>query len=55
MNSAEVFSWEQIPKALRRMLEYEHKPGIRTVLVNAPHTVLRAFEDVLEASAKRFG
>ena len=52
---SEVFAWEQIPKAHMRMLKNEHKPGNMAVLVNAPHTGLRTFEDVLEASATRFG
>ena len=52
---SEVFSWEQIPKAHVRMMRNEHKPGNMAVLVNAPVTGLRTFEDVLEASRARFG
>jgi crotonyl-CoA carboxylase/reductase len=50
-----VFPWMQIPKAHMRMQKNEHKPGNMAVLVGAPTTGLRTFEDVLEASAKRFG
>jgi crotonyl-CoA carboxylase/reductase len=46
---SEVFAWDQIPKAHMRMLRNEHKPGNMAVLVNAPATGLRTFEDVLEA------
>src|SRR5262249_34721694 len=53
--TSEVFPWEQIPKAHMRMWRNEHKPGNMAVLVSAPTTGLRTFEDVLEASRKRFG
>ncbi len=46
---SEVFAWDQIPKAHMRMLRNEHKPGNMAVLVNAPTTGLKTFEDVLEA------
>jgi crotonyl-CoA carboxylase/reductase len=52
---SEVFPWMQIPKAHMRMLANQHKPGNMAVLVSSPTTGLRTFEDVLEASAKRFG
>jgi crotonyl-CoA carboxylase/reductase len=52
---SEVFSWAQIPKAHVRMLRNEHKPGNMAVLVSAPTTGLRTYEDVLEASEQRFG
>ncbi len=52
---SEVFPWEQIPKAHVRMQKNQHKPGNMAVLVSSPTTGLRTFEDVLEASAKRFG
>jgi crotonyl-CoA carboxylase/reductase len=52
---SEVFTWEQIPKAHMRMLRNEHKPGNMAVLVNAPTTGLRTFEDAMEASKTRFG
>ena len=53
--TSEVFPWEQIPKAHMRMWRNEHKPGNMAVLVSAPTTGLRTYEDVLEASRKRFG
>jgi crotonyl-CoA carboxylase/reductase len=51
---SEVFSWEQIPKAHTRMWKNEHKPGNMAVLVSAPTTGLRTFEDAQEESRKRF-
>ncbi len=51
---SEVFPWLQIPKAHMRMLKNQHKPGNMAVLVNAPTTGLRTYEDVLEASEQRF-
>ena len=47
---SEVFPWEYIPKAHTRMMNNEHLPGNMAVLVNAPVTGLRTFEDVLEAT-----
>jgi crotonyl-CoA carboxylase/reductase len=47
---SEVYSWDDIPKAHMRMLNNEHSPGNMAVLVNAPTTGLRTFEDVIEAS-----
>ncbi|MGE0765835.1 MAG: crotonyl-CoA carboxylase/reductase [Hyphomicrobiaceae bacterium] len=52
---SEVFGWDQIPKAHMRMRKNEHKPGNMAVLVNAPITGLRTYEDVLEVSKARFG
>lgn len=52
---SEVFPWLQIPKAHMRMLRNQHKPGNMAVLVSAPTTGLRTYEDVLEASEQRFG
>ena len=49
---SEVFPWEQIPKAHMRMYRNEHKPGNMSVLVSAPTTGLRTYEDVLEASQR---
>jgi crotonyl-CoA carboxylase/reductase len=46
---SEVFGWDQIPKAHMRMYKNEHKPGNMAVLVCAPKTGLRTFEDVIEA------
>jgi crotonyl-CoA carboxylase/reductase len=45
-----VFPWAQIPKAHTKMLNNEHLPGNMAVLVSAPTTGLRTFEDTLEAS-----
>ncbi len=46
---SEVFAWEQIPKAHMRMMHNEHKPGNMAVMVCAPKTGLRTYEDVVEA------
>jgi len=46
---SEVFSWRDIPKAHTRMWKNQHQPGNMAVLVNAPETGLRTFEDVIEA------
>ena len=46
---SEVFSWADIPKAHTRMWKNQHQPGNMAVLVNAPQTGLRTFEDVQEA------
>lgn len=46
---SEVFSWEDIPDAHEKMLDNKHLPGNMAVLVNAPRTGLRTFEDVVEA------
>jgi crotonyl-CoA carboxylase/reductase len=48
---SEVFPWEEIPEAHEKMLDNKHLPGNMAVLVNAPRTGLRTFEDVLEACA----
>ncbi len=50
---SEVFPWEQIPKAHSKMWKNQHAPGNMAVLVSAPTTGLRTFDDVLEASASR--
>jgi crotonyl-CoA carboxylase/reductase len=52
---SEVFPWEQIPKAHMRMMKNEHRPGNMAVLVSAPCTGLRTFEDVIEASKQMHG
>jgi len=46
---SEVFSWEDIPAAHMKMRRNEHKPGNMAVLVQAPRTGLRTFEDALDA------
>ena len=48
---SEVFGWPDIPSAHVMMLRNEHKPGNMAVLVQAPHTGLRAFEDALVGDA----
>ncbi len=47
---SEVFPWEEIPSAHEMMRRNEHKPGNMAVLISAPVTGLRTFEDVVEAS-----
>ena len=44
----EQLALEQIPKAHMRMWRNEHRPGNMAVLVSAPVTGLRTYEDVLE-------
>ncbi|MDO8882978.1 MAG: crotonyl-CoA carboxylase/reductase, partial [Pseudotabrizicola sp.] len=44
--------WEDIPKAHTKMLRNQHKPGNMAVLVQAPVTGLRTFDDTLEASRR---
>jgi len=51
---SEVFPWTDIPKAHIRMWRNEHRPGNMAVLVSAPATGLRTFEDTVEMSAARF-
>ena len=50
---SEVFPWAEIPAAHMKMLKNIHKPGNMAVLVQAPRTGLRTFEDTLEASRDR--
>ncbi|MDX8347018.1 crotonyl-CoA carboxylase/reductase [Cognatiyoonia sp. IB215446] len=50
---SEVFGWQDIPAAHTKMRKNEHKPGNMAVLVQAPITGLRTFEDTLEASQNR--
>lgn len=47
---SEVFPWSQIPDAHVKMRANQHKPGNMAVLVNAPRTGLRTFEDACEAA-----
>ena len=44
---SEVFGWDEIPKAHVKMRRNEHKPGNMAVLVQAPRTGLRTFEDTI--------
>jgi len=46
---SEVFPWAQIPRAHTKMWKNEHAPGNMAVLVSAPTTGLRTFDDILEA------
>jgi len=50
---SEVLPWDKIPDAHEKMLDNKHAPGNMAVLVSAPQSGLRTFEDVLEASAAR--
>ncbi|HRX35897.1 MAG TPA: crotonyl-CoA carboxylase/reductase [Aestuariivirga sp.] len=49
---SEVYSWADIPKAHMKMWKNEHRPGNMAVLVSAPTTGLRSFEDTIEAAAR---
>ena len=49
---SEVLPWEEIPAAHMKMRRNEHKPGNMAVLVQAPHTGIRTFEDALEAGRR---
>ena len=52
---SEVLPWDQVPDAHVKMRRNEHKPGNMAVLVSAPVTGLRTFEDTLEASRASAG
>jgi crotonyl-CoA carboxylase/reductase len=47
---SEVFAWADIPSAHMMMLRNAHKPGNMAVLVQAPTTGLRTFEDALSSN-----
>ncbi len=47
---SEVYVWRDIPKAHMKMWKNEHQPGNMAVLVSAPRTGLRTFDDALEAA-----
>jgi len=47
---SEVFAWDDLTEAHMKMMRNEHKPGNMAVLVQAPRTGLRTFDDTLEAS-----
>jgi crotonyl-CoA carboxylase/reductase len=49
---SDVYSWQDIPKAHMKMWKNEHRPGNMAVLVSAPRTGLKTFEDALEAAVK---
>jgi len=44
---SECFEWNEIPAAHTKMRANQHKPGNMAVLVQAPRTGLRTFEDTL--------
>jgi len=47
---SEVFSFADIPQAHMKMWKNQHPPGNMAVMVNAPRTGLKNFDDVLEAA-----
>ena len=49
---SEVFPWLEIPVAHTKMWKNQHIPGNMAVLVDAPATGLRTFEDVLDAARR---
>lgn len=48
---SEVYAWSDIPKAHMKMWKNEHRPGNMAVLVSAPRTGLKTFEDAIEAAS----
>jgi len=50
---SEIYAWRDIPKAHMKMWKNEHRPGNMAVLVSAPRTGLRTFEDAIEAAGGR--
>src|SRR6201986_2168521 len=50
---SEVFPWDKIPLAHTKMWKNQHAPGNMAVMVNAPRTGLRSFEDAVEAAQVR--
>src|ERR671918_392208 len=44
---SEVYAWRDIPKAHVKMWKNEHRPGNMAVLVSAPRTGLRTFDDAI--------
>ncbi|MEL6167326.1 MAG: crotonyl-CoA carboxylase/reductase [Pseudomonadota bacterium] len=47
---SEVFGWADLPAAHMKMRRNEHKPGNMAVLIQAPRTGLRTFEDAVHAA-----
>ena len=47
---SDVYPWTDIPLAHMKMLKNQHRPGNMSVLVSAPRTGLKTFEDAVEAS-----
>ncbi|OZA13454.1 MAG: hypothetical protein B7Y02_06010, partial [Rhodobacterales bacterium 17-64-5] len=48
---SEVFPWAEVPRAHTLMWKNQHKPGNMAVLVQAPRTGLRTWEDTLAAGS----
>jgi crotonyl-CoA carboxylase/reductase len=48
---SEVYAWSEIPKAHMKMWKNEHRPGNMAVLVSAPRTGLKTFDDAVEAAS----
>jgi crotonyl-CoA carboxylase/reductase len=48
---SEVYAWNDIPKAHMKIWKNEHRPGNMAVLVSAPRTGLRTYEDTVEAAS----
>ncbi|MEN8832694.1 MAG: crotonyl-CoA carboxylase/reductase [Pacificibacter sp.] len=49
---SEVLTWDEIPEAHIKMRSNNHLPGNMAVLVQAPKSGLKTFEDVIEAGAR---
>ena len=47
---SEVYAWNDIPLAHMKMWKNEHRPGNMAVLVSAPRTGLKNFDDTVEAA-----
>ena len=47
---SDVYPWTDIPPAHMKMWKNEHRPGNMAVLVSAPRTGLKTFEDTVEAA-----
>jgi crotonyl-CoA carboxylase/reductase len=48
---SDVFAWEKIPLAHMKMWKNQHPPGNMAVMVNAPRTGLKNFEDAQEVAS----
>jgi len=49
---SDIYAWRDIPKAHMKMWKNEHRPGNMAVLVSAPRTGLKTFEDTIEAASR---
>jgi crotonyl-CoA carboxylase/reductase len=47
---SDVFTWDNIPLAHMKMWKNQHPPGNMAVMVNAPRSGLKTFEDAQEAT-----